>query len=701
MKTIKMRIVALVGGLLAIVCSGLGIISYNSALNSLTANIKSTMPKYAVEASKTVAFGLINHFNTLESIALSSRAGDFGGEAGNADEMRLLLANEVKRAGHLRMAVIDLDGNAVYDDGERVNLKDEDYFKKALSGERAVTDPVKEGTGTSIHMVYAVPIRSGSTVVGVLAAVRDGYELSDLAAEIIYGDSGQAFIINGKGNTIAHANKNMISMILNMNGEGSTGENTDAVSSASIGADGGTDDSSPETADSGDTAELLGFKNFSNLQKQMMEGGTGFGEYEFEGVPKFMGFAPVEDYGWSVAVEVSRSEMLSGLESLQIRFALMALVFLLVSFAAAYLIASSIDRPLAYLTRECGEIANGDFTRRINEKYTGRRDEIGNLSKAFQMIMQNLRELIKEASQVGRQVASSSQELTAVIQQSSEMTGEVTRNIEEIATGANKQAEDAEQGSFKVNEMGQLLEQDQSYLLDLNRSADEVDAIKGEGFEILEELVEKTEVSSRATEEIHNVIVNTNESAAKIEKASHMIRSLAEQTNILALNAAIEAARAGEGGRGFAVVADEIRKLAEGSNGFSKEIDTVIKELMDKATGAVNTINEVTELVSAQKKSVEMTKAKFEGIAAAIERTRSVIELLNGTGREMELKKEELIDIIQKLAVISQQSATATEEVFGAVEEQTATMEAIGNSSEALARLAEVMNSCIAKFKYS
>lgn len=416
----------------------------------------------------------------------------------------------------------------------------------------------------------------------------------------------------------------------------------------------------------------------------------------------FKSLAPIKVGGtyWTVGTILTQDEIMGEWNK---RITIMIMVGLLILGSISGLIlfiASSVGKSLLRITELAGNIADFDITKLASEELLLRKDEVGVLANAFNKILSSLKVFIDINMRSVQVLSQNADSLTCISKESAQTADQISSTIEGVAMGAEDQARDAEVALESITYFGQLIEAEQKELANLNQATDLVVELKDQGIQNITELVDKTLQNKSAAAEITNVILNTNESAIQIDLASSMIEEIAKRTNLLALNASIEAARAGESGRGFAIVAEEIRNLAQESDKFTQEISVVIGDLRHRTEEAVETMDQMNQVVEEQSDSVENTNSQFQGIANAVEITKEIIEKLNDSRQLMEERQQEMIENISNFAAVTQENAASTQEVNAAVEEQTATIMQIADSSRAINELVEEMKNSINKFKY-
>lgn len=388
----------------------------------------------------------------------------------------------------------------------------------------------------------------------------------------------------------------------------------------------------------------------------------------------------------------------AGIRNNIIGVAIVGLVVISLLIFVLYRSSKEILTAINSLKSDTEMMANGDFSLDVPEEFQAREDEFGEIARANMNMKKSIRNILRDVITRAEVVAAHSEELTATTHQSELAADELATVIEEIAHASTLQAEDVENGSNAMGELNREMETNNLNIERLNHSIGEVNILKDEGLELIGDLVDKTEEVRDSIQKIGVVIDDTNASAANIAKAIEMIQSISEQTNLLALNAAIEAARAGESGRGFAVVAEEIRKLAEDSNKFTGEIELIVNDLTSKSLEAVETMDQVEEIINSQGSSVDRTNAKFEGISLSLEEIQEVISRVNKSNEDMAAQEERLTNLIENLATVAEENAAGTEEAAASVEEQNAVMTEINNASEELAKVAEELNSAASVF---
>ncbi|MDF2557661.1 MAG: methyl-accepting chemotaxis protein [Bacillales bacterium] len=345
------------------------------------------------------------------------------------------------------------------------------------------------------------------------------------------------------------------------------------------------------------------------------------------------------------------------------------------------------------------DVADYDISTNFPQGYMKRKDEVGDLARMTQKIIENLRSLVKVTTETSEYVSASSEELASTSKHTAASTNEMAKAIEEIAKGAIEQARSTSEGSKSLSELGGLIEEDQQNIRILTDSSFKMDSLVKEGLEVVDLLSRKTIEGGEATNSVYQSIVKTDESSNKISEASGLITAIAQQTNLLALNASIEAARAGEHGKGFAVVAEEIRKLAEQSTDSTKVIDEMVHNLQKDSKEAVEIMRVVKNSVEEQALHVAHAKGKYHEISDAIESSIDAVNVINKTASVMESKKNEVLDNIQSLSAVAEQNAAGTEEALASIEAQSYSVNEIAESSSNLSKVAQELHVLVSKFK--
>ncbi|MEG3222246.1 methyl-accepting chemotaxis protein [Vibrio gigantis] len=237
-------------------------------------------------------------------------------------------------------------------------------------------------------------------------------------------------------------------------------------------------------------------------------------------------------------------------------------------------------------------IANGDgdLTVRMNAKGN---DELAQLAHSFDTFINKLHGNIKELSGV----------MTVLTDSSCSSEEAAIKSM----SNAEKQKQQSESVATAVNE---LVMTSNEVTANIENAATNAEKIKENAHQALQKTQSTNDSIHVLVENIAEsqaLIVQLEEQSREINQVVTTIQGIAEQTNLLALNAAIEAARAGDHGRGFAVVASEVRELSLMTNDSTHQIESTIHGLttgIDKTVAKMSASLEQTELVKSQTKDV-------------------------------------------------------------------------------------------------
>jgi methyl-accepting chemotaxis protein len=416
-KSIKNQITVAVLLIIAVVCIGLAAISNYNAGKGLKSVIDSSMQEIVTQTARMVNERINNYYCELNALATNRIFQD--GNYANRPDIVALLKKVVEARGHYSMFIADRQGIACDKDGKSVNISGREYFTKALQGENAVSDPIVSRADGKIIIVFAAPVKNEQgRIVGVLAVVRDGSGLSKLIADVAYGKSGKAYMINKQGTTIAHYN---LENVLN-------GDNIFEQAK-----------------------QDPGLQQLAEVQRKMANGETGVGEYEYKGVIKYLAYCPaVPGTGWSIGIAAPKAESFAAITNMQWIIAIFSFIFLGIGGVASYLVAGRISAPIQAAANFLTKLATGNLNGNLETANLARADEIGKLAAAAQGLTESLREKAVVAQQIAQGDLTVRLELKSDQDVLTKNINEMTENIQRVIDDINMLAGSAIEGDLAV-----------------------------------------------------------------------------------------------------------------------------------------------------------------------------------------------------------------------------------------------------------
>jgi len=271
-------------------------------------------------------------------------------------------------------------------------------------------------------------------------------------------------------------------------------------------------------------------------------------------------------------------------------------------------------------------VSEGDLT--VRGKMSSEKDAMDQLVQRTNETVDRMEELIGQTKNAAltvikgvRHISEGNQELSQRTQQQAGTTEETSATVQQLVSSITMNATNTQSA---------------------DRLSKEAVTVAVEGGNT----VEKT------TEAINDMA----EGSRKIVEMMDLINEITFQTSLLSINAAVEAARAGEHGRGFAVVADEIRRLAKRSSSASKDIQGLVRNIMDRAgTGK----EWVGQLENGFKKIIQTIKQASDALGEVSLATQESSSGVEQIGQAM----GEMSEVVEHNATLVDELANATEQL--------------------------------------
>ncbi|MGB5824711.1 MAG: methyl-accepting chemotaxis protein [Proteocatella sp.] len=669
MKSIRTKILAIIGGIIIIAMAVTGIFVVNK-VNSVIMNDE----EYIATASTKNIVGDVNNYFTqyismVQQVArdenvvafLSSDANRINYEKSPSypGTYRMLANSMASDPDNILSLFLSNAGtNLAIDGGDWVGDQDFDlsgksyWFKNQedIAKGYIITEPYQDVDTGSMVLTVSAPVydKNGSKIVGIAAVDIQISVVNDMVtlAESNY-KTGYQVLVSAQGSVLAHKDNTKVLL---------------------------------PVSDIGYSDNMV--QNIDDPENKAVK----FDDNKV----KSYGVVGEEEYtGWKILSIIPEKEFTKVVTSTRNSITLFYTLSLIVIFATLLLTAKSITAPLKRLTDITDELANGNLDTKIDIVSN---DEVGRLASSMKALTSRLVNYIDYISEISstlddfsngnldinlqhdydgefasikKSLLNTSFVFKSTLGEIAQISSQVASGSEQVASGSQLLAQGTTEQASSIEELSSTINNISSHVS--KNAENSVNASK-----YVKTVGDAASSSNDKMNQMMKAITEINTKSSEIGKIIKTIEDIAFQTNILALNAAVEAARAGSAGKGFAVVADEVRNLANKSSEAAKnttlliedsiravengtsiatETSRVLNEVLSGVTKTVGLIDEISDASSSQAESLSQTLQGLENISAVVHANSATAEESSAASEELSSQSVILHDLTSRFNI--------------------------------------------------
>ncbi|MGF9698411.1 methyl-accepting chemotaxis protein [Paenibacillus sp. MABNR03] len=406
-------------------------------------------------------------------------------------------------------------------------------------------------------------------------------------------------------------------------------------------------------------------------------------------------YSTMESSDWKLIGMVPTSMLVQDAKGILTLTLWMALIDAAIAVLIGVWMVRMIARPLGRLKDLMQEGAKGNL--KVRTPFTSK-DEIGQLSAAFNLMMEQITKLVEQTNRSAQEVLDTASELSNASKKTAVSASEIAVATEEIAGGASSLASEAERGNELTDNISRQMESVVAANEQMGQSARHVERASETGTQHLNQLMTKTQKTEEMIGALVNKVDSLKESTSSVLKVLDVLQNITKQTNILSLNATIEAARAGAAGRGFMVVAGEVRQLAEQSRQSIDMVGDITDKIMLEMNETVTALSNVNPLFREQMDAVKDTNVIFASVQQQMGAFVEKLDMVTESIGDLNKSQGTLSEAMSNVSAVAEESSATSEEVASLSSEQQNISNQLVNLSDKLENVSTELKNTLSRF---